>query len=334
MTRLFNSFLLLCLLLVTGGIHADTDPLPSWNDGDTKQAIIEFVQEVTKEGGKNYVPPSDRIATFDQDGTLWVEQPMYCEMFFVLDKIREMSSKHPEWKNTEPFKAVISNDIQALEHLTEHDEEILVLASHSNITVDDFHLEVTDWLKKAIHPRYKKPFTELVYQPMLEVMQYFEKNQFRVYIVSGGGQEFMRSFTEKMYGLLPGWVIGTTMVTEYQYHKGHPLLVVSPKVLFINNGPGKVEGINLIIGQRPIAAFGNSSGDQQMLEWTQVTKGKTLELLVHHDDDVREYAYGPNSKIGTFPIALMAEARKEGWLIVSMKNDWKIIFPWDQKKEK
>lgn len=309
------------------------DPLPSWNEGPIKKALLGFVKEAAQEGGSNFIPIKERIAAFDEDGTLWVEQPVYVEYFFVLDTIREQASKHPEWANTEPFKSVLTHDDEAIKKFTMHEIAQLLGAAQAGMSVEAFRQNVNDWLKKAVHPRYKRPFTELVYEPMLEAMQFLKDNQFEVYIVSGGGQEFIRAFAETLYDLPPGRIIGTAGKVEYEYQEGHPLLLKLPKVLFINDKEGKPEGINLIIGKRPVIAFGNSIGDQQMLEWTQGQKGKTLELLVHHDDPEREYAYGPDSKIGTFSNALMDEAKNLGWQVISMKNDWKILFPWQKLQQ-
>ena len=324
------SFFIISLFLLSGTINAVSDPLPSWNEGATKESIINFVKEVTDEGSKNYIPPKNRIATFDEDGTLWVEQPLYAEFFFALETIKSLAPEHPELANKEPFKSILSGDADAIKNLNEHDMEQLIGITHSGMTLDEFHQRVNDWLKKATHPRFKKPFTDLVYQPMLEAMQLLRDNQFLIFIASGGGQEFIRVFAEQLYGTPPGHIIGTTGKVKYEYRDGHPVLIKLPEVLFVDVNGGKPEGINLIIGQRPVIAFGNSTGDQQMLEWTQGNKGKTLELLVHHDDPVREYAYGPDSKIGTFSVALMDEAKKQNWKVISMKNDWKVIFPWEK----
>lgn len=325
--------LLLAVLQITG-IVAHSDPLPSWNEGSTKNAILNYMKEITQEGGANYIALQDRIATFDEDGTMWVEQPLYTEYVYSLERVKALAPDHPEWKTTEPFKSILTGDFEAVKDFDMHDIELLIGATHAGMTIEQFHQEVRNWLKVAQHPRFKKPYTELVYQPMLEVMQFFKDNQFQVYIVSGGGQEFMRSFAEKLYGLPSGHIIGTTGKVKYEYRDGHPVLLKLPEVLFINDKVGKPAGINLVIGKRPVAAFGNSIGDQQMLEWTQSNKLKTIQLLVHHDDAVREYAYGPNSKIGTFSNALMEEANKRGWVIISMKNDWKVIFTGNTEKDR
>ncbi len=323
-------FLSLFTLLTFSSYLVAIDPLPSWNDGQAKRTIIQFVEEVTKEESKNYVPPHERIATFDEDGTLWVEQPAYTQFFFTVDSIKSQANKHPEWKDKEPYKSIIEGNRDLLEIFTLQDIEKLVVVTHSGMSVEIFHQLVSSWLDKAVHPRFKVPFTELVYQPMLELMHYLRDNEFDVYIASGGGQEFIRAFAQKVYGIPPSHVIGTAGKVKYEYREGRPVLIKLPDLMFVNDKDGKPEGINLMIGKRPLAAFGNSIGDQQMLEWTQGNPRKNLQLLVHHDDAVREYAYGPDSKIGTFSNELMAEAQKQRWIVVSMKNDWRVIFPWEK----
>lgn len=318
------------MLILSAHLHGATDPLPSWNEGSVKQGILEFVSAVTQEPSPHYVPTKDRIAAIDNDGTLWVEQPLYVEYIYTLETIKSMAPDHPEWTNQEPYKSILSEGLEAIKSLNAHEVEQLIAETHAGMSIDDFHNKVKQWIAHAIHPRYKRPFTELVYQPMLELIQLLKDNHFQVYIVSGGGQEFMRAFAEQLYGLPPGHIIGTTGKVAYEYRDGKPALLKLPQVLFIDDKQGKPEGINLIIGQRPIAAFGNSIGDQQMLEWTQANPSPNFELLVHHDDPVREYAYGPDSKVGTFSDALMKEAKANKWFVVSMKNDWKVIFPWEK----
>ena len=320
----------LCPFYFIGYIHSEA--LPSWNEGAAKTAIIQFIKETTEQGNKNFIPIEERIVTFDEDGTLWVEQPMYVEIFFAIEYIQAHAEKHPEWKEQEPFKSILLDAQRALATLSQEDVEKIIAVSHSGMSISDFHEEVRNWLKKVIHPRFKRPFTELVYQPMLEVIALFRDHAYKVYICSGGGQEFIRAFAEKTYGIPPERVIGTAGKIKYEYQEGHPLLMKIPELLFINDKQGKPEGINLIIGKHPVAAFGNSIGDRQMLEWTQGTKTKTLECLIHHDDAEREYAYGPDSKTGTFSTDLMDEAKKQQWIVVSMKNDWKVIFPFQIKK--
>ncbi len=315
----------LLLLLISGAAYA-VDPLPSWNDGAPKKAIIEFVADVTTDGSKNYVHPHARIATFDEDGTLWVEQPLYAEFFFAIDSVRQLAPQHPDWIDKEPFQSILKGDMEAIKNFSRTEIVQLIAATHSDMTIEEFHERVRDWLHKAVHPRFKKPYPDLVYKPMLEAMQFLRENQFKIYIVSGGGQEFMRVFAEKLYGIPPSHIIGTCGKVKYDYRDGHPVLFKLPEVLFIDDKAGKVEGINLFIGKHPLIAFGNSIGDREMLEWTQSNKHKTLELLVHHDDKEREYAYGAESKIGTFSDALMAESKQKNWIVISMKDDWKTIF--------
>lgn len=324
--------LALCTLLPTVCANAQTSPLRSWNDGPAKQAITSFVAKVTDKSGKSYVEPEDRIATFDQDGTLWVEQPIYTQAAFALDRVRELAAQHPEWNQREPFKAVIAGDRAAMAKFSEADWEIVVAATHAGMSTKAFIEIVKQWLATAEDPRFKRPRTELIYQPMLEVMDYLRTNGSKTYIVTGGGQEFVRVYSQRVYGVPPDEVIGSIILTKYESQEGKPVLMREPKVFFIDDGPGKPVGINLYIGKRPQAAFGNSSGDQQMLEWTQAGGGAGLMMLVLHDDPVREYAYGPargqpDSKVGTFSNSLMTEANKSGWVVISMKNDWKRVFP-------
>lgn len=317
--------LLLCLFITP--LHAD--PLPSWFEGATKKKILDFVKVVAQEGSPHYVAPKDRIAVFDEDGTTWVEQPLYVQFIYAFDQVKELVPKHPEWNDIEPFKSILTHGYEALQNFNSRDIEKIVVATHSGMSIENFQDQVNVWLKKAMHPRFKRPFTELVYQPMLEVIQYLRENQFQIYIVSGGGQQFIRAFADRVYGIPLQNVIGTAGKIKFEYNNGEPHLIKLPDVLFINDKEGKPEGINLIIGKRPIIAFGNSIGDREMLEWTQGGKGKTLELLVHHDDATREYAYGPDSKIGTFSDSLMQEAKQKDWIVISMKNDWKVIFSWE-----
>ena len=308
------------------------DPLPSWNEGPTKKAIVDFVEGVTKEGGPNFVPAADRIATFDNDGTLWVEQPIYTQFAYAIAEVKAQADKHPEWKTQEPFKSVLAGDMKAVAAMGEKGMVEIVAATHSGITTADFDKSVRDWLATAQHPRFKVLYTDLVYQPMLELLAYLRANKFKTFIVSGGGVEFMRAFTNKSYGIPPWQVIGSAGVTNYQMWDASPVLIKMPKVLFVDDGPGKAEGINHYIGKRPIFAFGNSVGDKEMLEWTSAGEGLRFMGLVYHTDAEREYAYGPagglpDSKVGTFTQALMDEATARGWTIANMKNDWKTIFP-------
>ncbi len=311
---------------------ASADPLPSWNDGPTKKSIVDFVTAVTKEGGPDYVAVPNRIATFDNDGTLWVEQPIYTQFAYAIAEVKAQADKHPEWKTQEPFKSVLAGDMAAVAAMGEKGMVEIVAATHSGITTADFDKSVRDWLGVAKHPRFKVLYTDLIYQPMLELLNYLRANDFRTFIVSGGGVEFMRAFADKSYGIPPWQVIGSAGVTEYQTWDSSPVLVKMPKVLFVDDGPGKAEGINHYIGRRPIFAFGNSVGDKEMLEWTGAGEGLRFMGLVYHTDAEREYAYGPagglpDSKVGTFTQALMDEATARGWAIADMKRDWKTIFP-------
>lgn len=318
------------------------DPLPSWNDGPAKAAVLRFVRDTTDKSSSKYVEPSDRIATFDQDGTLWTEHPLYGQAAFALARVGELASAHPEWKQQEPFKTVLARDYAAMAKFTEADWLEIVAVTHSGMSTDEFVGLVKAWVATAKAPRFDRPYTDLVFQPMLEVMQYLRANGFRTYIVTGGGQEFVRAYSEKVYGVPPEQVVGSSIMTTYVDTGGKPTLMREPKPFFIDDGPGKVVGINLFVGKRPQAAFGNSgsgvdlkSGDAQMLEWAQAGDGAQLMMLVLHDDAKREYAYGPatglpNTGVGTFSEELFQKATKNGWNIISMKNDWKRIFAFDE----
>lgn len=303
------------------------DPLPSWNDTPTKKAIVAFVVKVTKEGSQDFVPVPERIATFDNDGTLWCEQPMYVQLIFALDRVKELAPKHPEWKEKEPFASLLKGDVRAA--LAGGDKAILeiVMATHAGMTTVEFEQTVRQWLATARHPKFKRPFTECVYQPMLELLAYLRAHEFKTFIVSGGGIEFMRPWTQGVYGIPPEQVVGSSIKTRYEYRNGKPVLVRLAEIDFIDDKVGKPIGINSHIGRRPIAAFGNSDGDRQMLEWTQGGGGPRLMMLVHHDDTEREFSYGPESKIGTFSDSLMSEAGKQGWNVISIKKDWNRVFP-------
>ncbi len=332
---------ILCTPIFPGSAFAQaptaTDPLPSWNDGAAKTAILDLVSETTKEGGASYVAPADRIATFDQDGTTWVSHPLYGQALFALDRLAEMAPKHPEWKDIEPFKSVLDGDHEAMAKFTEKDWLEIVAVTHAGMSNADFAAIVADWLPKSSNPVFKRPVTDLVYQPMIEVMDYLRANGFRTYIVTGGGQDFVRVYAQQVYGIPPEQVIGSSIVTKYELVDGKPVLMRDPKLFFNDDFDGKAIGINLFIGKRPQIAFGNSDGDKEMLQWTTAGDGLRLGLLVLHDDAERELAYGPanglpDTSVGTFSQALMDAANKSGWTVISMKNDWKTIFAGDIKK--
>ena len=314
---------------------AQSDPLPSWNDGAAKKAITEFVRTTTDQASSSFVPPEERIATFDQDGTLWVEHPIYSQIIFCLDRVPAVVEKKPELKNAEPFKTILSGNREAIAKLSTIDLEQVLAATLTGVSVDEFGAEVKKWLATAEHPRWKRPYTELVYQPMLEVLKYLRDNGYKTYIVTGGGQDFVRLYSQRVYGIPPEQVVGTAGGTKFGYDKsGKPFLTKEPKLLLNDDKAGKPEGIHLMIGRQPHAAFGNSDGDREMLEYTGAGDGARLMMLVLHDDAQREYAYGParglpDTKVGAFTPALDAEAAKNGWTVISMKNDWKRIFPFD-----
>jgi len=310
---------------------AQTDPLPSWDEGSAKQAILDFARRVTAAGGPDFVPVPERIATFDNDGTLWTEQPNYFEVIFAMDRVRALAGRHPEWKTLEPFKWVIEDNRDALATMGEKGILQIIAATHADLTTEEFKQIVLDWVATARHPRFKRPYTDLVYQPMLELMAFLRANQFKTFIVSGGGIDFMRPWTERVYGIPPEQVVGSSGVTKYVLQApDRPVLIKEPKVEFIDDGPGKAEGINRFIGRRPIFAFGNSDGDQQMLEWTAAGAGARFMGLVHHTDAVREYAYDRNSPIGRLDKA-WDEAARRGWIVVDMTADWKVIYPFEMK---
>jgi hypothetical protein len=309
---------------------AQNDPLPSWNDTSAKQTIVDFVGRVTKAGGPDFVAPAERIATFDNDGTLWVEQPMYVQMAFALDRVKALAPLHPEWKDTQPFKAVLEGDMKTLAESGERGLVEVIMVTHAGMTTSEFAKIVTDWLATARDPRFKRPHTELVYQPMLEVLAYLRANGFKTFIVSGGGVEFMRPWAERVYGIPPEQVIGSSIKTKFQITDGSPVLFRLPEVNFIDDKAGKPIGINEAIGRRPIAAFGNSDGDLQMLQWTTLSGGVRLGVIVHHTDAEREYAYDRQSHFGRLDVALDAAAVNK-WTVVDMKTDWKVVFPFEKR---
>jgi phosphoglycolate phosphatase-like HAD superfamily hydrolase len=325
-TRLGIVLLTLLLVMFAPGSAFAKDPLPSWNDGPVKKAILEFVAEVTNEKGGQYVEPAERIATFDNDGTLWVESPMYTQALFAFDRVKELAPQHPEWKTTQPFKGVLEGDMKAVGATGMKGLMEIIMATHSGMTAAEFEKDVSDWLATTKQPRFKRPYTELIYQPQLELLDYLRANGFKTYIVSGGGIAFMRPITEKVYGIPPEQVVGSSVVAEFQVKDGKPALVRQPKINFINDKAGKPVGIYQHIGRRPILAFGNADADIQMIEYTMAGDGRRLGLFVHHTDAVREYAYDRKSHVGTLDKAL-DRAAAEGWIIVDMKKDWKQIFP-------
>jgi phosphoglycolate phosphatase-like HAD superfamily hydrolase len=316
----------LWLLTTTIAVAGTADPLPSWNDGPTKQAILTYVEKVTTPGAPDFVPVPERIATFDNDGTLWSEQPMYFQLFFALDRVKELAPQHPEWKDKEPFASLLKGDVKAA--LAGGDKAILeiVMATHAGMTTAEFEKTVKDWLATARHPKTKRLYTEMVYQPMLELLAFLRANEFKTFIVSGGGIEFMRPWTEVVYGIPPEQVVGSSIQTKFEMRGDGPALVRLPKINFIDDKEGKPVGINSHIGRRPIAAFGNSDGDLQMLQWTTAGDGARFGLLVHHTDAEREWAYDRKSHIGKLDKAL-DEANAKGWTVVDMKKDWSIIYP-------
>ena len=307
--------------------RAQTDPLPSWNDTAPKAAIVDFVEKVTTEGSADFVPEPARIATFDNDGTLWVEHPMYTQLVFALDRVKALAPDHPEWKTTQPFQAVLEGDAKALAAAGEKGLVEIIAATHAGMSTADFTSEVSDWLATARDPRFKRPYTDLVYQPMLELLAYLRANGFKTFIVSGGGIEFMRPFTESVYGVPPEQVVGSSIKTRFEIVDGKPELMRLPDINFIDDKDGKPVGINEFIGRRPIFAAGNSDGDLEMLQWTTMgADAARLGMIVHHTDAKREYAYDRDTEFGRLDKALDA-APAAGWSVINMKDDWKTIFP-------
>ncbi len=306
---------------------AQNDPLPSWNEGPSKSSITVFVQAVTNKSSPDYVQPLERIAVFDNDGTLWSEQPAYFQAFFIFDRIREMAPDHPEWKTQQPYQAVLEGDMKTIAASGEKGLIELVMTTHAGMTTDEFTDIVKNWLQTAQHPTFKKPYTQLVFKPMLELLDYLRTNNFKTFIVSGGGIEFMRPWVEGVYGIPPEQVVGSSIVTKFEMRDGKPVLIREPKLNFINDKAGKPVGINQHIGRRPIFAFGNSDGDLQMLQYTTLgTTGKRFAGIVHHTDKEREFAYDRNSHMGRLDKALI-EAESNGWTVVDMKKEWKVIYP-------
>jgi phosphoglycolate phosphatase-like HAD superfamily hydrolase len=324
--RLQLFFVIFIGLFAINAASSDSTVLPAWNDNASRQNIIKFVEAVTNESSHDYIPVAERIAVFDNDGTLWSEKPVYFQLLFAIDRVKAMAPKHPEWKTAQPFKAVLENDMDALADSGEKGLLELVMATHAGITTDEFAKIVTEWLASARHPTTGKPYTEMVYQPMLEILSYLRDNGFKTFIVSGGGIEFMRPWVEAVYGIPPQQVIGSSIKTKFEMRDGKPVLVRLPEINFIDDKAGKPVGINQHIGRRPIAAFGNSDGDLQMLQWTAAGEGKRLMVLVHHTDEEREWAYDKDGHVGRLDKALV-EAGENGWTVIDMKKDWKSIYP-------
>ncbi len=320
--------LLLALLCVLALSTVSADPLPSWNPGPARQAITTFVTDVTNAGGPDFVPPAQRIAVFDNDGALWVEQPMYTQLAFVLDRVKALAAEHPEWKDGQPFKAALEGDLRTLGDAGMEGLLQLLMATHAGMTSEEFEQIAADWIGAARHPRFERPYTELVYRPMLELLDYLRANHFKTFIVSGGGADFLRPWAQRVYGIPPEQVIGSQIQLAFEERDGKPVLVREPKVAFIDDKGGKPVGIQRHIGRRPILAFGNSDGDLQMLQWTTSGPGPRLGLILHHTDGEREYAYDRESHFGRLDQALEL-APKNGWVVVSMKDDWIRVFPGD-----
>jgi phosphoglycolate phosphatase-like HAD superfamily hydrolase len=316
----------LALLLLAAATAQASDPLPSWNAGEAKQAIIQFVEDVTQQGGPHYVPPEARIATFDNDGTLWVEYPMYTQVLFAFERVKGLAPQHPEWQTKQPFKALLEGDMKTVGASGMQGLMEIILATHSGMTATEFADQASRWLRTTQHPKFKRPYIEAVYQPQLELLKYLRANGFKAFIVSGGGIAFMRPITQEVYGIPPEQVIGSSVVAEFQVKDGKPEVVRMPKINFVNDKAGKPVGIYQHIGRRPILAFGNSDSDMQMIEYTTAGEGRRLGLFVHHTDAEGEFAYDRKSHVGTLDKAL-DQATSRGWIIVDMKQDWKTVFP-------
>ncbi|WP_390623696.1 HAD family hydrolase [Telmatocola sphagniphila] len=310
---------------------ASADPLPSWNEGKAKQSLLDFVAKVTQEGSPEFVPASERIATFDNDGTLWCERPLPVQLFFALDRVKALAPKHPEWQEKQPFKAVLEGDLKAVFAGGEKALLELMMTTHAGMTTDEFESVVKDWIATAKHPKYKRPYTDLVYQPMLELLTYLRAKGFKTYVVSGGGVEFMRPWMEKAYGIPPEQVMGSSIQVKYELRNGQPVLRRLPQLDFNDDKAGKPVAIHRFIGRRPVMAFGNSDGDFEMLEWTTSAPGPRFGLLVHHTDAEREYAYDRQAALGRLDRGL-DEAPKRNWTVVDMKKDWKKVFPFEPLK--
>jgi phosphoglycolate phosphatase-like HAD superfamily hydrolase len=323
-----RAILVVVVALATAPARAD-DPLPSWNDGPSKKAILAFVGKVTKESSPDFVPVAERVAVFDNDGTLWSEQPMYFQLAFAIDRVKALAEKHPEWKEKQPFKAVLEGDVKSALAGGEKAIVELIMATHTGMTTDEFHNTVLDWVKSARHPKFKKPYTDLVYQPMLELMVHLRANGFKTFIVSGGGIEFMRPWVEKVYGIPPEQVVGSSGKLKYEVRDRKPVLIKLPEIDLIDDGPGKPVGIQQHIGRRPVMCFGNSDGDLQMLQYTSAGTGARFGLIVHHTDAEREWAYDRDSHVGRLNKAL-DDAPTAGWIVTDMKKEWKVIYPFQK----
>jgi phosphoglycolate phosphatase-like HAD superfamily hydrolase len=321
---------LISVLACVTTIAQTADPLPSWNDGKAKQAIVAFVAKVTQAGAPDFVPPAARIATFDNDGTLWAEQPMYFQLLFALDRVKALAPQHPEWQDKEPFASLLRGDVQGALAGGERAMLDIVMTTHAGMTTEEFEKIVTDWVATATHPVTKRPYTTMVYQPMLELLTYLRAHGFKTFIVSGGGIEFMRPWVEHVYGIPPEQIIGSSIKTQFEMRDGTPVLVRLPAIDFIDDKAGKPVGIHKIIGRRPLMAFGNSDGDVQMLQWTTAGTGPRFGLLVHHTDAAREWAYDRHSSIGRLDTGL-DEAQARGWTVVDMKGDWRTLYPHEKQ---
>jgi phosphoserine phosphatase len=308
--------------------HGVIDPLPSWNDVESKKNIIAYVEDVTNSESANFIPVADRISTFDNDGNLWSEQPAYFQLFFAIDRVKAMATEHPEWKNEQPFKAVLENDMNELAKQGEHGLLQLVMATHSGNTTEEFEADVQSWIKTAKHPTKNVSYDELVYQPMLELLQYLRANDFKTFIVSGGGVDFMRAFVTEIYGIPEEQIIGSRIKTEFDYNNGNPVIKRLPTIDNIDDKEGKPLNIQKIIGKKPVFASGNSDGDLQMLQWTDSNSYTSFQLYLHHTDSIREWAYDKNSHIGKLDKGL-DEATEKGWTVIDMKSDWKLIYPFE-----
>ena len=328
---LFSTIIIVSCNTKTNVENTITDPLPSWNEGRTKSAIIDFVTDVTNPSSAGYIKAEDRIATFDNDGNLWSEQPFYFQLFFAIDRVKQLTPEHPEWKTQEPFKWLLEDNLVEFLKSGEHGLLEVIMTTHANLTTDEFETIVKNWLATAKHPRFNRPYTDLVYQPMLELLDYLRANDFKTFIVSGGGIDFMRPWVEEVYGIPKNQVVGSSVKTQFVIREGKPLIERLPEIDFIDDKEGKPVGINKFIGRKPVFASGNSDGDLAMLQYTASGEGRRFMLYLHHTDEVREWAYDRDSKIGKLDKGL-DEALEKGWTVIDMKNDWKVIYPFEKEK--